>query len=160
MLSLDLAELYGVEPRVLNQAVPRNIERFPEDFMFQLTEEEFGNWKSQIVISNSIKMGVRHAPFAFTEQGVSMLSSVLNSRRAIKINIEIMRTFVKYKKSVYSHKELAEKLEKLSARVDVHDEVMKDLIDQLRRMINTPSKPKSQFGFRKDQEGVSNRKIK
>ena len=101
MLSLDLAELYGVEPRVLNQAVPRNIERFPEDFMFQLTEEEFGNWKSQIVISNSIKMGVRHAPFAFTEQGVSMLSSVLNSRRAIKINIEIMRTFVKYKKSVY-----------------------------------------------------------
>ena len=94
MLDFDLAEMYEVETRVLNQAVKRNIERFPEDFMFQLTKEETLNWKSQIVMSNSIKMGMRRSPYAFTELGVAMLSSVLNSKAAIQINMSIMRAFV------------------------------------------------------------------
>ena len=94
MLDRDLAEMYGVETRVLNQAVKRNMDRFPEDFMFQLTDEELENWKSQIVISNSVKMGLRRNPFAFTELGVAMLSSVLNSKIAIQINMSIMRAFV------------------------------------------------------------------
>lgn len=94
MLDRDLAEMYQVETRVLNQAVKRNIERFPEDFMFQLTDKEMEYWKSQIVMSNSVNMGVRRKPYAFTELGVAMLSSVLNSKTAIQINIGIMRAFV------------------------------------------------------------------
>lgn len=94
MIDRDLAEVYGVETRVLNQAVKRNIERFPTDFMFQLTDIEFQNWRSQIVISNSTNMGLRHKPYAFTELGVAMLSSVLNSKTAIQINMGIMRAFV------------------------------------------------------------------
>ena len=94
MLDRDLAEMYGVLKKVLNQAVKRNPDRFPEDFMFQLTNEETQNWKSQIVTTNSIKMGVRRNPYAFTELGVAMLSSVLNSKTAIQINMSIMRAFV------------------------------------------------------------------
>lgn len=94
MLDRDLAELYGVETRALNQAVKRNADRFPSDFMFQLTNEEVDIWKSQIVMSNSIKMGVRRNPYAFTELGVAMLSSVLKSPIAIQVNIGIMRAFV------------------------------------------------------------------
>lgn len=100
MLDKDLATMYGVETRVLNQAVKRNIDRFPEDFMFQLTDEELENWKSQIVISNSIKMGLRRKPFAFTELGVAMLSSVLTSKIAIQVNMGIMRAFVAVRKMV------------------------------------------------------------
>lgn len=92
--------MYGVETRVLNQAVKRNIEHFPEDFMFQLTREEFEDWKSQTVTSNSVKMGIRRMPYAFTELGVAMLSSVLNSKTAIQINISIMRAFVAVRQSV------------------------------------------------------------
>ncbi|QIU93094.1 ORF6N domain-containing protein [Bacteroides faecium] len=94
MIDRDLAEMYGVETRVLNQAVKRNIDRFPLDFMFQLTDEETGNWKSQIVMTNSVKMGIRRNPYVFTELGVAMLSSVLNSKTAIQINMSIMRAFV------------------------------------------------------------------
>ena len=94
MIDRDLAEMYGVETRTLNQAVKRNVDRFPEDFMFQLTDEETQNWKSQIVITNSVKMGMRRNPYAFTELGVAMLSSVLNSKTAIQINMGIMRAFV------------------------------------------------------------------
>jgi len=93
MLDRDLAVLYGVETKVLNQSVKRNIERFPEDFMFQLSDEEFINWKSQFVTSNSDKMGLRKKPYAFTQNGIAMLSSILNSKRAIQVNIQIMRTF-------------------------------------------------------------------
>lgn len=93
MIDRDLAEMYGVQTKALNQAVKRNIERFPEDFMFQLTTEETQNWKSQIVTTNSIKMGLRRNPYAFTELGVAMLSSVLTSKIAIQVNIGIMRAF-------------------------------------------------------------------
>ena len=94
MIDRDLAEIYGVETRALNQAVKRNSERFPSDFMFQLTDIEFQHWKSQIVISNAVNLGLRKKPFVFTELGVAMLSSVLNSKTAIQINMNIMRTFV------------------------------------------------------------------
>lgn len=102
MLDRDLAEMYGVLTKVLNQAVKRNPDRFPEDFMFQLTNEETQNWKSQIVTTNSIKMGVRRNPYAFTELGVAMLSSVLNSKTAIQINMSIMRAFVAIRHIVFT----------------------------------------------------------
>lgn len=98
MLDRDLAQMYGVETRVLNQAVKRNQERFPEDFMFQLTDDELEDWKSQIVMSNAIKMGMRRNPYAFTELGVAMLSSVLRSDIAIQVNMGIMRAFVTVRK--------------------------------------------------------------
>ena len=100
MLDRDLAEMYEVQTKALNQAVKRNIDRFPEDFMFQLTNEETQNWRSQFVTSNSIKMGVRRNPYAFTELGVAMLSSVLNSKTAIQINMGIMRAFVAVRQMV------------------------------------------------------------
>ena len=111
ILDRDLARLYGVETRVLNQAVQRNIERFPEDFMFQLTKEEFENWKSQFVTSNSIKMGARKFPYAFTENGVAMLSTVLRSQQAININIQIMRAFNAMRHFIASNAQAFQRLE-------------------------------------------------
>ncbi|MEA1962870.1 MAG: ORF6N domain-containing protein [Patescibacteria group bacterium] len=107
ILDRDLANLYGVETRILNQAVKRNIERFPDDFMFKLTKMEVDNWISQIVISNKEKMGLRKLPYAFTEQGIAMLSSVLKSKKAIKVNIAIMRIFVNIRKFVSTYDGLA-----------------------------------------------------
>lgn len=123
MLDRDLAEVYGVETRVLNQAVKRNIERFPSDFMFQLTNVEFQNWKSQIVITNSMNMSLRNRPYAFTELGVAMLSSVLNSKTAIQINMGIMRAFVSIRhalsnKPVAKIEELHTELKELKAYID------------------------------------------
>jgi len=111
MVDRDLAELYGVETRVLNQAVKRNIERFPSDFMFQLSDDEFGYWKSQIVISNAQNMGLRKKPFAFTELGVAMLSSVLKSKTAIEVNMRIMRIFVKIRQTVENNTIIHSKLQ-------------------------------------------------
>jgi hypothetical protein len=121
MLDRDLAELYGVETRVLNQAVRRNLKRFPEDFMFQMSQEEFKNWKSQIVISNNEKMSLRKAPLVFTEHGVAMLSSVLNSDTAIMVNIQIIRVFTKMRKMLETHKEILKKLEELERKDIDHD---------------------------------------
>jgi len=140
MLSTDLAELYGVEPRVLVQAVQRNIERFPEDFMFQLTTSEFSNLKSQIVISSWGGLR-RAAPYAFTEQGVAMLSSVLRSKRAVRVNIEIMRAFVRLRRILASHKELARKLEELEKEYDAQFKVVFDAIRQLMAPLDRPRKP-------------------
>jgi hypothetical protein len=116
MLDRDLTELYGIETRSLNQAVRRNMKRFPQDFMFQMTREEMQNWKSQIVISNRENMGLRKPPLVFTEQGVSMLSSVLNSDRAIAVNIQIMRVFTKIHELAESHKEILYKLEQIEKK--------------------------------------------
>ena len=113
MIDSDLAFLYEVQTRVLNQSVRRNKERFPDDFMFQLTNEEAKNWKSQIVISNKERMGLRKRPLAFTEHGILMLSSVLNSSRAVQVNIAIMRAFVKLRELMISHKDLSLKIKKL-----------------------------------------------
>ncbi len=118
MLDRDLAILYGVETRILNQAVRRNITRFPDDFMFQLTKEEMEKWRSQIVISNSDKMGLRHKPLAFTELGIAMLSSVLNSEKAIQINIQIMRTFTKMREMLINYQEIKQKIEDVEKKYD------------------------------------------
>ena len=111
MLDRDLARLYGVETRVLNQAVQRNIERFPDDFMFQLSKEEFENWKSQFATSNSIKMGARKLPYAFTENGIAMLSGVLRSPMAIATNIHIMRAFNAMRHFIGSHAQVFQRLD-------------------------------------------------
>lgn len=127
MLDRDLAEMYDVETRVLNQAVKRNIERFPEDFMFQLDDKEFQNWRSQIVITNSINMGLRRNPYVFTELGVAMLSSVLNSKKAIQINMDIMRAFVLVRNMLQASPssllgELAEIKERIKALEEISEE--------------------------------------
>ncbi len=144
MLSTELAELYGVEPRALVQAVKRNIGRFPEDFMFQLNDQEFENLKSQIVIS-SWGGQRRAAPYAFTEQGVAMLSSVLRSDRAIHVNIEIMRAFVRLRQMLASNAELARKLAALERKYDAQFKVVFDAI----REMMTPPEPKKKrpIGF-------------
>lgn len=148
MLSTDLAALYEVEPRVLIQAVKRNIERFPEDFMFQLSQKEFADLKSQIVISSW--GGLRRAtPYAFTEQGVAMLSSVLRSKRAIQVNIEIMRAFVKLRQMLASDAALARKLNALEKKYDAQFKVV---FDAIRSLMAPPEKPKSQIGFRRTEE--------
>jgi hypothetical protein len=145
MLSTDLAKLYQVEPRALVQAVKRNIDRFPGDFMFQLNTEEFSNLKSQIVISSW--GGLRRArPFAFTEQGVAMLSSVLRSKRAISVNIEIMRAFVRLRQLLASHVELSRKLNDLEKKYDAQFKVVFDAIRQL--MATPPPAKKHPIGFR------------
>ncbi len=144
MLSTDLAELYGVEPRVLVQAVKRNIDRFPEDFMFPLSKTEFADLKSQIVISSWGGLR-RAAPYAFTEQGVAMLSSVLRSTRAVRVNIEIMRTFVRLRQMLASHKDLARRLDELEEKHDVQFKVVFDAIRQL--MVPPGPKPR-RIGFR------------
>jgi ORF6N domain len=144
MLSTHLAELYEVEPRVLVQAVKRNIERFPEDFMFQLNEQEFENLKSQIVTSSWGGMR-RAAPYAFTEQGVAMLSSVLRSGRAIHVNIEIMRTFVRLRQMLASNAELARKLAALEKK---YDDQFKIVFDAIRELMTPPEpKKKRPIGF-------------
>jgi DNA-binding PadR family transcriptional regulator len=148
MLDRDLAGLYGVETRVLNQAVRRNIERFPDDFMFQLSDEEFENWRSQIVMSNREKMGVRRNPYAFTEQGVAMLSSVLNSERAIKVNIQIMRAFTRLREMLLSHAELRRKIEEMENKYDQQFQVVFEAIKQL--IEPSPDKPKKRIGFHGD----------
>ena len=147
MLSPDLADLYSVETRILVQAVKRNVERFPEDFMFQLSAEEYEILKSQNVISKIKGRGGAHRarPYAFTEQGVAMLSSVLRSNRAVRVNIEIMRAFVRLRQMLESHKELSKKLETLEKKYDVQFKVVFDAIRQL--MEPSASKKKRPIGF-------------
>ena len=146
MLSAHLAKLYDVEVRALIQAVKRNRGRFPKDFMFQLTLEEYEILKSQIVISSW--GGTRRAnPYAFTEQGVAMLSSVLKSERAIRINIAIMRAFVKIREMLSTNKELAQKLRELESRLEKHDADIHNIFDAIRRLMAVHEKPKQQIGF-------------
>jgi len=106
MIDRDLAELYGLATKALKQAVKRKIERFPEDFMFVMTDDEFQNWRSQFVTSNSERMGLRYSPFCFTEQGVTMLSCVLNSKKAIETNIRIIRVFTKMREMLLTHQDI------------------------------------------------------
>jgi len=150
MLDRDLADLYGVETRSLKQAVKRNIERFPEDFMFQLNKDELANWRSQFVISKADKKGLRWEPFVFTEQGVSMLSSVLNSKRAVMVNIQIMRTFAKLRETLSSHKDLKRKIEAMESK---YDKQFKVVFDAIRALINEPPKKIGKIGFLRDKEG-------
>jgi hypothetical protein len=133
MLSMQLAELYGIETRALNQAVKRNIHRFPEDFMFQINESEAEELVSQNVIPHKKYFG-GSLPYAFTEQGVAMLSSILNSEQAIKINIAIMRAFVKLREMISTNKELAHKLAELERKTEKHDEEIKAIFNAIRQL--------------------------
>ncbi len=143
MLSTDLAELYEVAPRVLVQAVKRNRERFPGDFMFQLTRAELANLKSQIVTSSW--GGARRAtPYAFTEQGVAMLSSVLRSPRAVQVNIAIMRAFVKLREILASHRDLARRLDEMESKYDTQFKVV---FDAIRELMMPPKKQRKRIGF-------------
>ena len=170
MLDRDLAELYNVETRALNQAVRRNINRFPEDFMFVMTEDEMNAWKSQIVMSNSIRMGMRRPPVVFTELGIAMLSSVLRSETAIQVNINIMRAFVAIRHAIGAWQgvnlkveQLSHKVDNLKARVDeiLHEQnennmemavqinALNDALDQLREK---PSTPRKRIGYKQKEK--------
>lgn len=148
MLSPDLAELYQVETRALVQAVKRNLNRFPEDFMFQLSPDEFENLKSQIVIS-SWGGARRTAPYAFTEHGVAMLSSVLRSARSVQMNILIIRAFIKLRDMLASHKDLAVRMEKLEATQKQHASVITVVVDEIKKLKAAPAPPpKRRIGFK------------
>jgi len=149
MLDADLAELYNVETKVLNRAVKRNAARFPGDFMFQLSESEFQNLRCQIGTS-SLYGGRRYYPFAFTEQGVAMLSTVLHSDRAIKVNIEIMRVFVKLRKLLATHEELARKVGELEKKMKGQDGEIKLIFATINTMLHPVVKKKRQIGFVKE----------
>jgi len=145
MLDFDLAALYGVATGALNRAVKRNASRFPSDFMFQLTLKDVENLRCQFGISSW--GGSRSRPFAFTEQGVAMLSSVLRSERAVKVNIAIMRAFVKLREALETNHALARKFSELETRVGKHDEEIAAIIDAIRRLMAPPAKPSREIGF-------------
>jgi hypothetical protein len=154
MIDRDLAELYGVETRTLNQAVKRNLQRFPVDFMFQMTSEELENWKSQIVISNKEKMGIRKPPLVFTEQGVAMLSSVLNSEKAILVNIQIIRIFTRIRELLVPKKDILQKLMELENKGLDHDKKIKLIFEYLQQLRNSEAerrefKGRPRIGFKK-----------
>jgi ORF6N domain len=151
MLDTDLAELYSVETRVLLQAVSRNQKRFPKDFMFQLSKEEYELLRSQIVISKMGRGGRRYLPYAFTEQGVAMLSSVLRSERAVQVNIEIMRAFVRLREMIATHKDLARKLEALEKKYDAQFKVV---FDAIRELMTPPETNKRKIGFLVKERGA------
>jgi hypothetical protein len=163
MVDADLAELYQVSTKALNQAVKRNLSRFPEDFMFRLNDVELEVWRSQIVTSNSAaKMGLRRAPYAFTEHGVAMLSSVLNSKRAVQMNIFIIRVFMKLREVLATHKNLARKVEQLEAKQKDHavmlgliagdiESLTKNVRKEFKRL-GEPRRRKARIGFVTDQK--------
>lgn len=163
MIDRDLAELYGVETRILNQAVKRNLRRFPDDFMFQLSATEWENLKSQIVISslnnNSGWGGVRKFPIAFTEQGVAMLSSVLNSETAIDVNIQIIRIFTRFRELIVTHKDILLRLEKLEKQLLRQDENLKKHSEEiqlifrtLKKLLHTEPVKRNKIGYRRKNE--------
>lgn len=153
MLDRDLAELYGVEVRALNQAVMRNRGRFPPDFMFQLDFEEADGFRSQSPSLPRRHGGRRHLPFAFTEQGVAMLSTVLRSERAVRVNIEIMRAFVRLRRMVIDHKDLSRRLDALESK---YDDQFKVVFEAIRQLMDPPppepTEPLRVIGFRPDDE--------
>ena len=147
MIDRDLALLYGVETRALLQAVKRNRERFPGDFMFQLTSEEAARLRSQIVILKKRGQHSKYYPHAFTEQGIAMLSSVLRSKCAIQVNIAIMRTFVKLKEILSTRRELVHQLTELERKVEKHDSEIQAIFEAIRILIAEPRRPKRRIGF-------------
>ena len=150
MVDNDLAELYGVEARILNQAVKRNITRFPLDFMFQLNKQETEILRSQFVILKSGRGQHRkYMPYVFTEQGVAMLSSVLNSERAIRVNIQIIRTFMQLRELLSTNKDLKEKIENMEKR---YDKQLRDIFEAIKRLLTEEIKPKNPIGFRDKEE--------
>ena len=154
MLDRDLADLYGIETKVLKQTVRRNIKRFPLDFMFEMSTEEFGEWRTQFVTSNSDKMGLRYPPFCFTEHGVLMLSSVLNSEIAININIQIIRIFAKMREMLLTHKDILLRLEQMQQKLSEHDDnilLIFEYIKQLeqKKQHKTDQQDRKKIGFKR-----------
>lgn len=148
LMDADLAELYGVETKVLLQAVKRNLDRFPDDFMFQLDNDEWDSLRSQFVTSNKSRGGRRYAPYAFTEQGVAMLSSVLNSSQAVQVNIAIMRAFVKLREILATNKDLASQFEELARKVNSHDQAIAGLIHTISDLMSPKNVPANRpIGF-------------
>lgn len=152
MIDRDLAELYGVETKRLKEAVRRNLNRFPEDFMFEMDKEEFENWRTQFATSKSDKVGLRYAPFCFTEQGLTMLSCVLSSDQAIKINILVVRTFTKMREMLYTHKDLLMEMEEIRKKVAGQDDKIQMIFDYLKRFIQEQKKPRTEIGYKKKKE--------
>ena len=144
MVDRDLAQMYQVSTKRLNEQVKRNRKRFPSDFMFQMNDREFGDWKSQYATSKKDKMGLRKKPFVFAQEGIAMLSSVLNSDRAILVNVAIMRAFVKLRTILAEHKNLARKLEDLEKN---YDSQFKVVFEAIRRLMAEEEKPKRKIGF-------------
>lgn len=150
MLDVDLAEMYGVETKRLKEQVRRNIERFPEDFMFELTQEETDSLlRSQFA---TLKRGqnIKYFPFAFTEHGVLMLSSILRSEQAVQVNIQIMRVYSKMKELLLMHKDILVKLEQLERKTDKHDEQIKVIFDYIKKLIEEPKERTERIGFKKE----------
>jgi len=155
MLDRDLARLYGVKTKRLNEQMRRNKKRFPDDFMFRLSREETESLRSQFATLNNMKSDnsrrgkhIKYLPYVFTEQGVAMLSSVLNSERAIQVNILIMRAFTKLREILLTHKELALKIEQLEKKYAEHDKTIKDIFEAIRQLLELPvEKPKRRIGF-------------
>ncbi len=152
MIDVDLAELYGVPTKRLNQQVQRNSKRFPEDFMFRLTKVEAENLRLQFATSRSGHGGRRSLPYVFTEQGVAMLSSVLNSERAIEVNITIMRAFVKLRQMLESNEELNRKFAAVIRKLSTHDKYFKVVFDELKRLTEQPTPSRKQIGFKADKK--------
>jgi hypothetical protein len=152
MIDVDLAELYGVPTKRLNQQVQRNRKRFPEDFMFQLTKVEAENLRLQFATSRSSHGGRRSLPYVFTEQGVAMLSSVLNSEQAIEVNITIMRAFVKLRQMLESNEELNRKFAAVIRKLATHDKYFKVVFDELKRLTEQPTPSRKQIGFKADRK--------
>jgi hypothetical protein len=148
MLDFELSELYETETKQLKRQVRRNIERFPKDFMFELTTKEFADLRSQF--GTSSWGGTRYTPMAFTEQGVAMLSSVLNSSTAIKVNIQIIRVFTRMKEMVLTNKDILLKLEQLEKKVSGHDQNMQMIFEALKQLLNPPQEPRKRIGFKPD----------
>jgi DNA-binding transcriptional MerR regulator len=148
ILDTDLAALYGVDVRALNQAVKRNGDRFPSDFVFQLTAEENAGLRSQTVISKGSRGGRRYAPYAFTEHGAIMAASVLNSSRAVDMSIFVVRAFLRLRETLATHKALAAKLAELEQRLETHDHEIDEILTAIRELAMPPEKPSRQIGFR------------
>ncbi|MFZ9847078.1 MAG: ORF6N domain-containing protein [Flavobacteriales bacterium] len=146
MLDKDLAELYAVETKQLKRQVNRNIDRFPSDFMFELTPEEFENLRSQI--GTSSWGGSRYLPLAFTEQGVAMLSSVLNSKQAIHVNIQIIRIFTRMREMLLTHKDILLKLEQIEKQVSIHSKEIQQIFAVLKQLIQKPIEPRKKIGYK------------
>ncbi len=144
MLDRDLADLYGVATKALKRQVRRNSDRFPNDFMFELSKEELIDWRCQFVTSNSDKMGLRYPPLAFTEQSVAMLSSVLNSKRAIQVNIQIMRAFTKFRRMMADNEDLRLKIEEMEAK---YDDQFRLVFEAIKQLLAEEKKPGTKIGY-------------
>ena len=150
MIDRDLAELYEVETKRLKEAIRRNINRFPKDFMFEMNKKEFANWRTQFATSKEDKVGLRYAPFCFTEQGVTMLSCVLNSDRAIDVNIQIIRIFTKMKEMLLTNKDILLQMQKVERKLTEHDADIKLIFEYLKQLLNPPQEPRKRIGFKPD----------